>query len=109
MGVLTFRATIDEELNYAVPTEWVERLLEANAGPSRPTASSSAFWEDDSPSQPIFLQAAWLETAKAWSELDRLAMDWTLAGADNPEALSIARASSRGGADAVFKTGRVLT
>ena len=91
-----------------MPTEWVERLLEADALPSEPGSSAAAFWEH-TPARPRFLQAAWLEKAKAWSELDRVAMDWTLAGADNPEAWSIARASSRGGADAVFKTGRVLT
>ena len=93
VGVLTFRATIDEELNYAVPTEWVERLLEADAGPSRPTASSAAFWEDDAPAQPMFLRAAWLEKAKAWSELHGVAVDWTLTEPDNPEAwLALGRA-----------------
>ncbi len=69
VGVLTFRGTLGDDLNYAVPTEWVEPLVEADAIPHEPKAVSAAFWQDNAPAQPIFLQAAWLEKAEAWAEL----------------------------------------
>jgi trypsin-like peptidase/tetratricopeptide repeat protein len=91
VGILTFRASIDDQLNYAVPIEWVERLLED--GSNERTSSSLAFWEDDAPDKPIFLHAAWLEYARSWKELETVAIDWALREIDNAEAwLALGRA-----------------
>ncbi len=101
VGVLTFRATLGEELNYAVPTEWVEPLLEADAIPHEPKTAPTAFWQDNAPAQPIFLEAAWLEKAEAWAELHGVALDWTLNEPDDPEAwLALGRAKLELGASA---------
>jgi serine protease Do len=86
VGILTFRASIDQELNYAVPTEWVGRLLDGDAGPEPTAPATPAFWEDEAADPPIFLRAAWLEYAQAWSELEALAVDWALNETDNAEA-----------------------
>jgi hypothetical protein len=91
VGILTFRASIDDQLNYAVPIEWVERLLEDNS--IQGELSSLPFWEDDAPDKPIFLQAAWLEYARSWKELETVAIDWALREIDNAEAwLALGRA-----------------
>ena len=68
VGILTFRGTADDDLKYALPTEWVDRLLEADASLD-PHGSELAFWEDQAPNQPAFLDAAWLESAQEWSRL----------------------------------------
>jgi hypothetical protein len=93
IGILTFRGTAGEELNYAVPTEWVERLLEQDAAAATSPAEHASFWEDDAPGQPLFLQAAWLESAQAWTQLEALALDWTLEAPDDAESwLTLGRA-----------------
>jgi len=93
VGILTFRASIDDQLNYAVPTEWVERLLANDSDEDPRTDSALAFWEDNAADQPRFLLAAWLEYAHAWSELEAAAIDWALREPDNAEAwLAVGRA-----------------
>jgi tetratricopeptide (TPR) repeat protein len=97
VGVLTFRATVDEELNYALPTEWVESLLETSSVPDD-DASRAAFWDDHASAQPFFLQAAWLEEARAWRELHEVAVEWTLAEPDAAEAwVALGRAKLESG------------
>lgn len=83
IGVLTFRAR-DESLNYALPMQWLERLLAQEE--SAATSSGPAFWEDDGPGQPEFLQAAHLEHTKNWGRLRELALRWTQAPAQDAEA-----------------------
>lgn len=93
IGILTFRGTAGEELNYAVPTEWVERLLDRDAAGTGAAPEQAGFWEDDAPGQPLFLQAAWLESARAWTRLEALALDWTLEAPDDAESwFSLGRA-----------------
>jgi hypothetical protein len=92
VGILTFRGTANDDLNYALPTEWVDRLLEADASLD-PHGAELAFWEDQAPNQPAFLNAAWLESAQEWSRLAELALDWTLSDPEDPEAwLALGRA-----------------
>jgi serine protease Do len=94
VGILTFRAGQNEALNYAVPMEWVERLLD---DPSAPDAlpATAAFWEDRSPAQPAFLRAARMEHEGAWQELRALATHWATAQADDVEAwLALGRAEA---------------
>jgi len=93
VGILTFRASIDDQLNYAVPMEWVDRLLGSDTVGRIDSQPSLAFWEDDAADQPIFLHAAWLEYAQAWSELEAVAIDWALREPENAEAwLALGRA-----------------
>jgi hypothetical protein len=93
VGILTFRAAASEQLNYAVPTEWVERLLEQDALAATEPHRQASFWEDGAPDQPHFLQAAWLESTQAWDELEAVALDWTLAAMDDAGAwLALGRA-----------------
>jgi hypothetical protein len=93
VGILTFRATASEQLNYAVPTEWVDRLLEQDALAATEPDRQASFWEDAAPDQPHFLQAAWLESTQAWDKLEAVALDWTLAASDNAGAwLALGRA-----------------
>jgi serine protease Do len=90
IGILTFRAR-SPELNYAVPMEWVDRLLDEPAAEKLPEASAP-FWEDGFAQQPAFLRAARLEYEGAWLNLKELAGDWT-AREDDPEAwLALGRA-----------------
>ncbi len=84
LGVLTFRAR-SEELNYAVPMEWVDRLLEGSSALGD-TVPSVAFWEDNFPGQPAFLRAARLEYEENWSALGILAKIWVDSTPDDSEA-----------------------
>jgi serine protease Do len=94
IGILTFRASIDDQLNYAVPIEWLERLLEGESTQQTHPTASIAFWEDDAPDQPAFLRAAWLEYARDWRQLKLVAVDWALREPDNAEAwLAMGRAN----------------
>jgi hypothetical protein len=93
VGVLTFRASISNELNYAVPIEWVDGILagDIRAGNSEP--ETSPFWDDNSPQQPAFLRAAWIEYQGAWQELLVVATDWVILQEDEAEAwLALGRA-----------------
>jgi hypothetical protein len=83
VGILTFRAAASEQLNYAVPTEWVERLLEQDALAATEPDLQASFWEDRARHQPHFLQAAWFEATQAWDRLEAVALDWTLADSDD--------------------------
>lgn len=86
VGVLTFRGSGGDALNYALPIEWVEQLLAEHDAQVRPAAPTPAFWEDDAPGQPPFLRAAWLMQAQRWSELRTLADEWVLLEPDNAHA-----------------------
>jgi hypothetical protein len=93
VGILTFRGTAGEDLNYAVPTEWVDLLLEQEAMAKARPSHYASFWEDDATRQPLFIQAAWLESAQEWTRLEALALDWTLIAHDDAEAwLALGRA-----------------
>jgi tetratricopeptide (TPR) repeat protein len=93
IGILTFRGTAGEQLNYAVPTEWVERLLQEDSVALSPPDREPSFWEDTATHQPVFLQAAWLESMQAWPQLRALALDWTLSEDEDAEAwLALGRA-----------------
>ncbi len=86
VGILTFRASIDQQLNYAVPTEWIDRLLDPGLPQQSDAQPVLAFWEDDAADQPIFLRAAWLEYADQWNELEVLAVNWALRETNDAEA-----------------------
>jgi serine protease Do len=89
VGILTFSAPANTELNYAVPNEWVDRLLEGGS----PTQNATAFWEDSSVRQPVFLRAARMEYEAAWQDLRTLAADWIATQEDDVEAwLALGRA-----------------
>lgn len=108
VGILTFRASIDDQLNYAVPIEWLERLLDDSIERG---SSSLAFWEDDATDKPIFLQAAWLEYARSWKELETVAIDWALRETENAEAwlaLGRARVELNQGKEAVLALRRAV-
>ena len=111
MGILTFRASIDDQLNYVVPIDWVEHLLD-NGSTAGASPSSLAFWEDNATDQPIFLHAARLEYERAWSELEAVAIDWALREPDNAEAwlaLGRARVELRREKDAVLGLRHAVT
>ena len=86
VGVLTFRGTGGDALNYALPIEWVEQLLAEQDAQAKPGAPTLAFWEDDAPRQPPFLRAQWLMQARQWSALRGLAGEWVLLEPDNAQA-----------------------
>lgn len=95
VGILTFRASIDDQLNYAVPIEWVERLLEEDSTQRPPQASSSlAFWEDRC--RFANLPAHCVARIRSdWRALEVVAIDWALIEADNGEAwLALGRAKA---------------
>ncbi|MSQ59730.1 MAG: tetratricopeptide repeat protein [Betaproteobacteria bacterium] len=82
IGILTFRAR-DEDLNYALPVEWVNRLLD---DPPAEIINTLAFWEDGAPAQPAFLRAARMESEQRWADLFALAQDWAAAQEHEDEA-----------------------
>jgi len=93
VGILTFRGTAGGQLNYAVPTEWVQQLLEQGASARAPATENLSFWEDDASTQSRFLQAAWLEATGEWAELEAAAVDWVLDMPEDAEAwLALGRA-----------------
>jgi serine protease Do len=85
VGILTFRGTANDELNYAVPTEWVDDLLSESASDPVTGSASRYFWEDGAVGQPVFLKAAWLESAQQWNQLADVALDWSLSAPSDPE------------------------
>lgn len=95
VGVLTFRGSGGDALNYALPVEWVEQLLAEHDAQTQSGARTLAFWEDDAPGQPAFLRAAWLMQAQRWPELRALADEWVLLEPDNAHAwFALGRAES---------------
>jgi hypothetical protein len=86
VGVLTFRARVSDELNYAVPVEWVDRILAGDLRANDASPEAIAFWDDSSPQQPPFLRAAWMEYQGTWQELRVLATDWVILQEDDVEA-----------------------
>jgi serine protease Do len=94
LGILSFRGSASDELNYALPNEWIDRILMERGSSQAPTLSSTAFWEDDTPQQPTFLRAARMEYQGAWRELHVLATEWLISSEDDAEAwIALGRAS----------------
>lgn len=78
LGILAFRATAGGDYHFVLPVEWVLRLLDIDAPRSaRGPAGGQAFFEQESRSQPFFLQAAALEQRQNWYGLMRLAKKWS--------------------------------
>jgi len=85
VGILTFKGSGDEALNYAVPVEWIDSLL-ADDVQGLHDRLPLAFWEDDALDQPMFLRASSLLREARWKELETLASDWVLLESENSEA-----------------------
>ena len=88
IGVLTFRLPGSEASYYAAPVEWLQDLLqhEGNFHEVAPIAAPwIAYWQQPSGAQPLFLQAAALERASQWTELESLAGGWSRSEADDPQ------------------------
>ncbi len=95
LGILSFRGGSGDDLNYVLPNEWIDRILEE--APANPASSSRsvAFWDDDAPQQPTFLRAASMEVQGQWRELHVLATDWLLSSEDDVGAwIALGRASA---------------
>ncbi|MFN0318071.1 MAG: trypsin-like peptidase domain-containing protein [Burkholderiales bacterium] len=108
IGILTFRAR-NEDLNYALPMEWVNRLLDV---PSGANTGTTAFWEDGAAEQPVFLRAARMESEEKWADLSVLAQDWiTNQGVDAEAwiALGRARIGQSQGEEAVMALERAVS
>lgn len=84
IGVLVFRAR-DAELNFAMPMEWVERLLVAE-GSAVMAPDAMAFWELGAEMQPAFLRAAQLASEGEWQALAELAAQWSDADPSDTQA-----------------------
>ncbi len=107
LGILTFRAR-DADLNYALPMEWVNRLLDE---PAAENINTAAFWEDGTVEQPVFLRAAQMESEQRWEDLLALAKEWAATQAHDAEAwiaLGRARMGQRQGDDAVAALERAV-
>lgn len=86
VGILTFRLRSGRAHYYAAPADW---LLDPPQGELqfvdvRPQ-SGHTFWEEAPDAQPLFLQAAALESAGQWAALARLAEHWASEDAEDPE------------------------
>ena len=111
VGILTFRAKVSDELNYAVPVEWVDRILAGDVRTNDASPEAIAFWEDSAPQQPVFLRAAWMEYQGTWQELRVLATDWVILQEDDVEAwiaLGRARLGLRNYKDAIVAFRRAV-
>jgi len=88
VGILTFRLRGGNAHYFAMPAEWLTRLLPDTDGAQRiePLARDElAFWELPAQAQPPFLRAAVLEAAGDWRALQPLAIDWADRDAGDPE------------------------
>lgn len=84
IGVLTFQAR-NPALNYAVPMEWLERLIDGE-GSAGMEPKARAFWEDATVTQPDFLHAARLEYEGDWPGLLEVSRAWYERDPDDAEA-----------------------
>jgi len=78
VGILTFRLRGGATHYFAAPADWLLEFIddEARYQPVAPLAGKS-YWELPIESQPFFLQAAALEQARNWTELEQLAQRWS--------------------------------
>lgn len=82
VGILTFRLRGGESHYFAAPVEWVLQMMKDSArGNFRQVMPLDTrqlpYWQAGPAQQPRFLQAAALAGSQRWSDLERLARDWT--------------------------------
>jgi serine protease len=87
VGILTFFADAKSGGFFAVPTKWVQTLVErADSQHELDAQPDSAFWERPDAQRPTFLRALAREYAEDWPGLKDLAAQWVEREARNPEA-----------------------
>jgi len=79
LGLTTFRARGSRESHfYAIPTDWLDDLRKQPPQAVAPLATDvQPFWAEPLPRQPLFLQAAPLDSEQDWEGLRRVAERWS--------------------------------
>jgi serine protease Do len=90
LGILTFRLPGRNDRFYALPSDWVRRVLERDPAyepiPTVAVASPiRAFWQRGAADLPYFMRAEALELERRWADLADLADRWQGAEPQNAE------------------------
>jgi serine protease Do len=87
VGILMFRLRGPGPQYFAVPVEWFEARIDRSEayGPVAPVAGVP-FWARPAEALPRFMQAHTLEAEGRWDDLERFALVWSRADADDAEA-----------------------
>jgi serine protease Do len=87
VGILTFFVDAEGGSFFAVPTRWVEKLVQlADGGRAPESQPDLAFWERPDIERPMFLRALAREYGADWEGLKLIATQWVEQEAQNPEA-----------------------
>ena len=86
IGILTFKSVSGGEYHFALPTDWLARVLSEAEGKKAPAKiNGKAFWEQAGARQPYFLRAATLEIDHNWKALLDISRKWLQMEAGNPQ------------------------
>lgn len=93
VGILTFKAPGGGTFHFAVPVDWVSKLVPED---SEAADRAKAFWEAEPQQRAHFLRAAWLEANEQWPALFAMAERWAATDPESDEPkLSMVRAVER--------------
>ena len=87
IGIVAFLSRLDQTYHFSLPVSWITSSLALNkAEDVAPLPENGrAFWQESVERQPFFLQAAALEAAEEWSELLKLAGNWSSSEKNNAD------------------------
>jgi len=85
LGITTFKSPGAHGHYFSLPVNWIKALLKAKMIPST-TQAQAPFWDTAVQQRPFFMQAITQHQDKAWSQLREIAINWTKAEPNNPEA-----------------------
>jgi len=85
VGINTFKSPGRNGYYYALPVEWIKRLMD-KPEVSLTTATESPFWDVPEEKRPYFMRIVPPLQAERWDELGKLAQAWTEIEANNAEA-----------------------
>lgn len=85
VGINTVKSPGRDAFYYSVPVKWVKALLNTPDAPSL-KPDTPPFWDAPEAERPYFMRIVDYQLAENWSELAKIAKDWTDAEPDSVEA-----------------------